>query len=237
MTHPAFRQFALSSLNEGHGAKDGVFVPSLYKKERVAIYGAGLGKDFAPLTDPTWEVWCINLIPAIDEDGHLRASRWFDLHQRTAQTENDLTWIRNCPVPIYVPPDLEDGGPNCVRYPLDSVLRRFGAVQFACTFSYQIALALLEGFDEIGLFGLELRLGTERERTVEWASVSWWLGFAAARGVKITVPPGSWLGRHPALYGFEYDEEIDIVKRYVDYMRAGDIADRDARLARKSVGG
>lgn len=212
--HPAYRHFVESPLNEGHATIDGRLIVSGPRKRRAAIFGAGYGRDWAPLADPTWEVWALNLIPPIDGDGRLRVSRWFDLHQRKAQSVDDMRWIARCPVPIYVPPDLADAGPRCIEYPLDEVMSRFGAKQFACTFSYQIALALLEGFEEIGLFGVELRLGTPRERTVEWASVNWWMGYASALGVRITVPRGSWLGQHPAFYGFEYSEEMDVVNKY-----------------------
>ena len=223
MTHIADRTFTLSPLNEGHRVVDGQFVPGRQKR-KVAIVGAGLGRHFAPLDDPAWEVWALNLIPLYDARGHLRASRWFDIHQREAQTDNDLRWIAKCPVPIYVPPDLATAGPNCVTYPLGRVLDRFRAHQFACTFSYQVALALLEGFTEIGFFGIELRLGTRRERTVEWASLSWWLGYATALGVNVVVPPGSWLGSHPKFYGFDYRAEIEAVDSYLDVVAGYDVA-------------
>ena len=159
-------------------ARSGVLSSSARRK--VVIYGAGYGKTEAPLNDPDWEVWALNLIPPLDFAGRLRCDRWWDIHQRVAQTSDDLRWIAACPVPIYVPDDLVDAGRNCVRFPLEKVY----AGPFACTFAYQIALALTEGFTHIGLYGVELAYGTRRERTVEWASVNWWMGYAEAKGVK-----------------------------------------------------
>lgn len=229
MTHLAYRTYRLSPLNARHVVRDGKIAYEEPRRKRVGIFGAGIGKTWAPLDDPTWEIWAINLIPPIDSVGRLRADLWFDLHQHKAQSLEDLIWIARCPVPIYVPSDLVNAGSNCVEFPLASI----GQGPFACTFAYQIALAIHEQATDIGLFGIELRYGTPRERTVEWASVNWWMGYAEARGVRVHVPSGSWLGAHPKLYGFEYDEEVVAVNEYLDTMKRMDAVEAN----RSSVGG
>ena len=184
-------------------------------RTKVVIYGAGLGHRRAPLEDPDWEVWCLNTIPAFLPDGSVRADRWFDIHQKVAQSKDDLRWIASCPVPIYVPRDMLGLGPTTVLFPLQQVEQRFGKSYWTCTFAYQIALAMLLGFDDIGLYGVELGYGTRRERSVEWACVSWWMGYATASGVRLHVPKESRLGQHAHRYGFEYAAEIDDVNEYL----------------------
>jgi hypothetical protein len=184
------------------------------RRRWVAIVGAGYGREYAPLMDPRWEVWALNVIPPIDAEGRLRADRWFELHQRHAQSADDMRWIAKCPVPIYVPDDLMDASPNAVAYPLAQIEERF-CKYWACTFAYQIALAIEDGFERIGLFGVDLSRGTARERTVEWACVSFWVGVAGASGVQISTPPGSRLGKHQHRYGLEYDAEKSEVEGYV----------------------
>ena len=205
-------------------------------RSKVCIYGAGLGRDEAPLDDPCWTVWALNLVPPLDRQGRVRADAWWDIHQREAQTADDLRWIARCPVPIYVPADLLDASPLAVRYPIERVEAAYGSY-FVCTFAYQIALALLEGFREIGLYGVELAYGTLRERTVEFACVSWWMGYAEATGVVFHLPHGSRLGRHPFRYGLEYRDEIGDVNRYLKTLARNDAEDARARTARASVGG
>jgi len=214
--HLADRKLKWSPLNRTPGipARGGLLDWSEHPKS-VCIYGAGYGKEHAPLDDPDWTVWAINLVPPLDKEGRVRADAWFDIHQKVAQTEDDLRWIANCPVPIYVAEDLKDHGPNCIEFPFVQLDEVFGMDYFTCTFAYQIALAIVSGFTEIGLFGVELRYGSERERTVEWACTSFWMGYAAASGINIVVPEGSWLGRHPALYGLEYEAEINAVNQYL----------------------
>ena len=201
-------------------------------RTKVVIYGAGHGREEAPLEDATWAVWALNLVAPIDAQRRLRADAWFDLHQRLSQTADDLRWIAACPFPIYLPEDLQDASPRAVRYPLDLIEAKFGSY-FACTFAYQIALAMFNGATDIGLYGVELMWGTSRERTVEWANTAYWLGRAEERGIRIHLPHNSLLGRHFARYGLEYTKELDATQRYVDHQDKMD----DLRRQAKSTAG
>jgi len=205
-------------------------------RHKVCLYGAGWGHRCAPLEDPSWVVWALNVIPPVDSQGRLRADAWFELHERKAQSADDLRWIAACPVPIFVPDDLMDASPQAVRFPVERLEARYHAY-WACTFAYQLAMALDAGFKEVGLYGVELALGTPRERTVEWACVSWWIGYLQGRGVRIRVPAGGRLGAHRCRYGFDYDAEIEDVQGYVDRMAAMDREERRLSLRRASVGG
>lgn len=185
-------------------------------RQKVAVIAGGYGCHEGPVDDPDWEVWAVNSIPVLDGKGRLRADLRFDIHQRCAQSPDDLDLIRTCPVPIFVPDDLLDAGDNTVAVPMSMLAFGFPGAPFACSFAYQIALAYLWGFKTIGLFGVELAWGPPRERTVEWASVSWWVGYMEAKGIKIVRPNGSRLGRHPYLYGIEYVEERDNTLEYLE---------------------
>lgn len=234
-TSPYNRRLRIYSAEEGlvgHDIDDETVAP----RRKVAIIGAGRGKELAPYDAPDWEVWALNVVGAWDAQGRLRADRWWEMHEAKAQTADDMAWISKCPFPIYLPPrfaaralppeghvivDTVDGQrwagaiPNAVAYPLERLERKFGASYWACTFAYQMALALDEGFTDVGLYGVDLAWGTERERTVEWACVSYWLGFLRAHGVRVHMPEGCNLGRHPFRYGVEYTEEIEAVKGYL----------------------
>ena len=186
---------------------------------KVAIIGAGRGRNDAPWSDDTWEFWGLN---EIDQP---RADRWFELHPMAVQNERELAWLSTCPAPCYIldlnalvperPTQFVVGeGPyyvqNAVEFPLERIdvsgLREY----FTCTFAYQIALAILDGFEAIGLWGVELFLGTARERTVERMCVEYWLGVAEGRGIEIVSDSG--LAKQGPLYGYDYDKEI----RYVN---------------------
>lgn len=182
------------------------------KRKKVAIIGSQ--REYVPepmLNSDEWEVWGCNSLwrHARDSRDRFRADRWFELHPLSVQTEDELRRMRECPIPIYV---LEWTGQEqamraAVRYPIEQVMRLWPIGYFTCTFAYEIALALLEGFEEIGLFGCELSYGSPRERTFERACVEFWIGLAAGLRRKIHLPPRTTLCKHPYLYGYDYASE------------------------------
>lgn len=194
--------------------------------KKAAIIGAGLDRVDAPWADPTWCVWALN------EIWQMRYHRHFELHPMAVQSVRELRWLERCPVPCYVldladsqrldvPDDRPDpvGNPerdyrrfagvaNAVEYPKARVLAATnGREYFTNSFAYQLALALADGFEEIGLWGVGLYEGSARERTAELACLEYWMGVADGRGVKLTVGP-RWLGRRPYLYGYHYMDEL-----------------------------
>ena len=209
MMHLADLDLEFSPLNAAH--IEGGIPES--PNEKVCIFAAGLGRNDAPLDRREWDVWALNLVAPLDSAGRVRADIWFDLHQRCAQTEDDMRWIAKCPVPMYVPDDLADVA-GTVAFPLQ-ILDLFPPAPMACTFAYQIALAIVAGYKTIGLYGVELAYGDEREATVEWASVNWWIGYAQGLGIEILRPEQTRLGAHPYLYGFDYEQERDSTAHFV----------------------
>ena len=170
---------------------------------RAAIVGTGPGREEAPYRENGWCVWALNEIrqPAF--------TRHWELHPRRVQSAHDLRALAAIRQPCYVLDPGEWGPgevPNPVRYPLDRLraagMRRY----FACTFAYQVALAVLEGFEELGLWGVQLHLGTPRERLLERRCVDYWLGYAEGRGLRVSQDSG--LAWQPRLYGYDYDDEL-----------------------------
>ena len=182
---------------------------------KAAIIGTGPGRRSAPWGDLSWCKWAINEIWQPELDRH------YELHPMSVQSERDLAWLAQCPTPCYVLNLAECDGKvkNAVQYPIQRVLAMPGARDwFTSTFSYQVALAILDGFEEIGLWGVDLRLGSPREQTVEWAGLSWWLGYAAGRGMKVTLD-GDYTWTHPGRYGYDYHYEKYAVERQMRAMR------------------
>ena len=172
--------------------------------KRAAIIGAGDYRKYAPWEDDSWCWWMIN------EIAQPRFDRMFELHPMAVQNARELAWLAECPAPCYVL-DLDEcvgKVKNAVQYPLERILEQTGGRRyFTCTFAFQVALAVTEGFEEIGLWGVDLDLGTQRERLVEKPCVEYWLGLAEGKGVTVTLPPGATLLARPWLYGYDYEDE------------------------------
>ena len=209
------------------------------RRTKVAICGSG-GVRVMPWDDPEWECWAINNFweTARDSKGRLAASRWWEQHQifpdttgphagHIIQNDNDMQWIRECPVPIYTTEPFPEN-PRAVVWPVDYYAHKYRDY-FTCTFAYQICQAIEEGFTEIRVCGLALLSGTKREATVESSCVNYWLGLAEGRGIKVDLAPARTLRHldgssddvpqfllwHPYRYGHDYWAEADFVKEFV----------------------
>jgi hypothetical protein len=187
-------------------------------RKKVALVGASqLDKaERPPLEDKTWDVWgCNSLWPlCMDTQGRFRADAWFEMHPLSVQTPQERLDMDDCPVPLYVlGKELQ---PHWRTYPLTSIRQQFGERDyFTCTMCYQVAVALVLGYQEIGLWGMELWQGTPRERTTELRGLEYWLGIAKGRGVTVTLPDYSCLIQHPYLYGYDYVKEADYTEAEV----------------------
>jgi hypothetical protein len=138
------------------------------------------------------------------------------MHPLTVQTPAEMDAIRACPIPIYLLGDDSKQAPLGVPYPYEKVFAQFPYQYFTCTFAYQMALAIHEGFTTIGLYGVELHRGTSRERTVEKACVEFWKGLAIGMGVDVLTPRSSQLAFQAQRYGYDYQDEKAAVDEVVD---------------------
>ena len=180
-----------------------------------------------PWYDESFELWGINNFwnAMRDNEDRLRADRWFELHPPTTdiQNEHDMNWLMQCPIPIYTTQPFPEN-PNSVVFPVDHLAEKF-TDYFSCTFAYQIALAIDEGFEVIALHGLELALGTQREATVERACVNYWIGLAQGQGIRILIPQDDFVISHWGRYGFEYWREANTVQEYCDSLIGRKVAE------------
>lgn len=208
----------LSRYNTKAVIKDGrvIYTP---RREKVAIIAADPSYVMAPFDNADWEVWGCNSLWHFcgDSVGEFRADRWFEMHPMSVQTDKELDAIKSCPIPIYHLSDAtKEHAPKGIPYPLETVTEKLPYHYFTCTFAYQIALAIYEGFTTIGLFGVELDKGTSRERTVEKACVEFWIGIALGSGIHVITPDGSRLCSQNKLYGYDYHQEVDEVNGIID---------------------
>jgi len=156
------------------------------------------------------EAWGLNQLMFIRYNGDdlPRWDRWFDLHP-TWHIERDrpraYAWYRSQRKPIYrweVDPDL----PSSVAYPVDDVRRFVGAdeTDFAGSVCWMLALALMEGYDDLHLFWFPVM----NEHAGQVPSIRYWIGQARGRGARVTIHGRSDL--HPAreMYGISMRRDV-----------------------------
>lgn len=173
--------------------------------EHVAIVGLGpSGTQFYELVrglggSSAWcdEVWSVNALGDV-----LRSDRVFHMddvlvqeRRAAARPESNIArmvdWMKRHPGPIYTSV-VRPGYPGLVAFPLEDVLNagldNAGAPYFNNTVAYAIAYAIYIGVKTISLFGIDFTRPNAHHAEQGRACCEYWLGVAAARGIRITVP-------------------------------------------------
>ena len=193
----------------------------------------------APFKDPAFEVWgCNHLYPYLPkrDDGSEAWDRWFDVHspEWSAQYLHPKVWAEHSAWlakdhgrPIYMQAHYADM-PCSVPYPVAEVTERMGRAYFTSAIAYQLALAICEGFEEIHLFGVDLRHDTEYGQQRPCAE--YWLGRAEGEGIKVWRPDESAILSCEGLYGFD---EIMGAWAEMDRHLGGAVTEAEAAFARE----
>ena len=190
-------------------------------KKTVAIVGAGYSScAWAPYGEPGVDVWCCNELhgkPWIKMDG---ITAWFQLHPKWSFSKphkyDHYGWLqKDHPFPVYQQ-KLYDDIPSGKVFPLRNIqLALLGDIYrgeqpiekvFTSTVSYQVALALYQGYKRIELYGIELTIGAEWDYQRE--AMTFWVGQAGGRGVEVWMPETCSLLLAP-LYAYEVIRKAD----------------------------
>lgn len=75
--------------------------------------------------------------------------------------------------------------PKSEAFPIKEVVKKFGLPYFTNTISYMIAYALLQGAEEIDIYGVNQ--ASSSEYFYEKAGVEYWIGIATGLGVKVII--------------------------------------------------
>lgn len=175
-------------------------------KKTVAIVGAALTScSLAPYEEKDVEIWGLN-------EEHFypwmkRADRWFQMHKPEKWVPSDFEWMKENPlkIPIYlqfVHPEI----PMSREYPLKKVVDKYlsnyrrgdGRIKYlTSSFSYMLALALIEGYERVELYGFDMSV--DYEYNTQKACAEFWMGIAHDREIYIPNKGQLLLGD---LYGY-----------------------------------
>lgn len=174
----------------------------------------------APWLDPSWSFWAhASVFQSIP---HMRADRLFDPHPKNVFAvarkngfKDYYGFLKTCPTPVYMQEHYEDI-PASVRYPLELVQQQWPGIPIASTGAMMVALALLEGVTELGLWGIDYQHDSEYED--QRANMELWVGIAIGSGVRVVIPDNSPLCHEPKLiYGYETHSPEQYAKRLADF--------------------
>ena len=150
--------------------------------KKLAIVGSHPAtRDNAPWDDPSYEIWVINEAPMMPW-----CKRWdvtFQMHLpevyrgRNHVRADHWDWLQmdHGEKIIYMQgqdPDV----PNCRAYPLEAVQKLTPDEMLTSTASQMLALALLKGYEQIDVWGVEL--SSNSEYSYQLPGWIYWVGFA-----------------------------------------------------------
>jgi SAM-dependent methyltransferase len=138
------------------------------------------------------EVWGINSLGDViqcDKIFHMDDVRVQELRAKAAPDSNIdfmLRWLKRHPGPIFTSRSHPDY-PGLVEFPLEEVLNNLGYGYFNSTAAYAVAYAIHYGATKISLFGCDFSYANSHIAEKGRGCLEFWLGVAAARGIKLAI--------------------------------------------------
>lgn len=150
---------------------------------KVAVVGMSASCADAPWDDASWEKWGLPW-----HEGYWRQmDRHFEMHDMRILKSKQwdyLERLKECEH-LYM---QEAYFPGATRYPFEAVAKTTGDY-WNSSIAYVMALAIHEGADEIGVFGVDMK--ADDEYGYQRPNMEYLIGLAIGRGIKVHVPDSS----------------------------------------------
>jgi hypothetical protein len=178
---------------------------------KVAIIGLSpASHDMAPWADPEWEKWGMPW----DEGYWLQCTRLFEMHDMRLLRSNHsrrkagyMRRLQDMDCPLYM---QEAYYASATRYPFEEVAKSIGGAYWNSSPAYMLALAIHEGAEEIGIYGVDLV--DVDEYGYQKPNMEYLIGLARGKGIKVTIPDESALCKFEP-HGIKF---FDHVPQYID---------------------
>ena len=108
-------------------------------------------------------------------------------------------WLKSGKTPIILMQEQYEDVPRAQRYPIEEVLK-LGRSYLTSSAAYSIAFGIVEGYQKIEVYGVEMETNTEYQH--QRPGVAYWIGVAEGAGVEVDFH-GNLLDC--PLYGYEGD--------------------------------
>lgn len=177
---------------------------------KVAIVGtAPDSRALAPFGDKEWEIWVCSAGNS-QASALPRCTRWFELHgldEMTAPANRPWSlpyfgWLRAQEFPVYLQ-EKSELLPQALVYPFKRIVKKFGKTWFTSSIAWMMAFAIeqMVAGDEIALFGVDMAADQEHY-TSQKAGCLRWIEIAKEKGIIVSIPLESCLGKQFPLYGY-----------------------------------
>jgi len=157
---------------------------------KIAIVGLATSTHDAAPFDTDWEMWGLPW----DNGYWFRYDRLFEMHDlellkkpESKRPKDYMERLRTCHIPLYMQKE-NFLNPHIKKYPLIEVIDYIGDY-FNSSIAYMIALAIYEGCDEIGIWGVDMT--DSEEYAYQRPNAEYLLGLAHGLGINLSIPEQS----------------------------------------------
>lgn len=151
--------------------------------KKLAIVGSGpQTRANAPFEDSSWDIWVFN--EAANSPWCKRWDAVFQMHKpelyqgHNTKDPGHWNWLQQKHgKPIYMQ-EVDPLVPDSVRFPLENAFALNGERYLTATVCMAVALGLLQGYEHIGVWGVELSVSEYRYQA---ECLRYWIGFAKGK--------------------------------------------------------
>lgn len=182
------------------------------------------------LCDQTWVINALGNVLDCDLIFHMDDVRIQEARGAAMPDSNIaamVKWLKTCEKPVLTSRPHPDY-PTSVAFPLADVLSMHEFAYFNSTAAYAVAYAIYLGVEKISLYGVDFTYPNSHDAEKGRACVEFWLGIAAAKGIKLSMPKTSSLmdalhSKEDRLYGYDtveveigYDENGKTYTKFLE---------------------
>jgi len=154
---------------------------------KVALVGGSPSYKLAPYADESFEIWAHG--NQLDKFEDNRVSRVFEIHDDLSEHPTPYAeWLVKKNIPMVVGKGFPLTGDHIKVFPYDRANALMGQ-HLTSTPAYMMALAILEGYTEINIFGVEMAVD-DHEYFYQRPSMYAWIAYAKAKGITVTIEGG-----------------------------------------------
>ena len=201
------------------------------KKKKCFIVGFAPSYKETPWNDPDAEVWTLNEFYMLGKQlPDAKVDRWFEIHNLERPPKNNpehLAFLETLDIPLYTLKKWDFiKNVNQEAFPFDAICDWFkarghiGHRYFTNSISWMLGFAIMEGFEEIHVYGVDMAVDTDKSGNAEYGyqkpSCEYFLG-VGERYAKIYVPETSDLLMCAQRYAVDQDNERYVyIKKQLD---------------------
>lgn len=163
-------------------------------KKIAIVCGSPSSEFLAPFDDKSWEIWVLG--NRLDRFKGKRVTRIFEIHD-DIEKEGGLKyaeWLASHNLPVVVGEKFPATAINIEKFPFADAEKLIGHTYLTSSSAYMMAKAILEGATHIGVYGVDMAVD-DHEYFWQRPCMDGWIHFARGRGIEVTIPEVSNVGK------------------------------------------